>query len=695
MIFEKLTIQNFLSIKHIELDLKDRGLVLLQGCNKDNESLSNNGTGKSSIIEALVYAIYARTLRGLKGDAVVHRIPNKNMKIWLDLEDDNGDKYRIARYRKHSQNKNKSFLFLNGKDITPKSEADFNDAVADLLQADYVTFTSSILYSAESFKFTSATDAEMKATFDNMLGLDVYQKCLEITRNRLKSLELELSTTESRISDKAQRIEELEQQITDAKTDHEKWLAEIEQSKQSIKSAKEKALLEKKEQLDLQTKYQDELNDANSEYVVAEDKLEQAKKDCENIEALKEVIQEHKEQLSDLQLKLKKRNSFIASNREEIDDQVDRIEKCTSKIDVLKAKQSELDSTIGQPCPTCGQPLTAEAIEPAKKEYDTKIAEQLERIEKYKAKKSELSKEIEEWSETVKTLQSQIDSTTATIDEYTALVEKSKGIIDKKKQAENSLQEIRNRISQAQMRIKNTESMIGMINTNIANYDTQLENVGKTNPYESLIEKAESSIELCKSDMETLTNSIKEKSGEKDCLLFWQTAYSNSGIKSLVLDDITPFLNKRANKYLSKLTSGHIEVNFTTSTTLKSGEKREKFAIEIKNADGGQEYSSNSGGEKKRIDLAINLALQDLVASRSTKKINIAIWDEAFDALDDTGIESVMELLNDLQNEKSTIIVISHNEHLKSYLTNTITVVKENGFSRLANAKDLEEEDEE
>ena len=145
---------------------------------------------------------------------------------------------------------------------------------------------------------------------------------------------------------------------------------------------------------------------------------------------------------------------------------------------------------------------------------------------------------------------------------------------------------------------------------------------------------------------------------------------------------------------MSKLTSGHIEVKFNTQATLKSGETREKFSIEISNQDGGQEYSANSGGERKRIDLAINLALQDLVASRSNKRINIAMFDEIFDSLDETGIEQVIELLQELSKEKSSIFVISHNEHLKSYFTNVITITKKDGFSTLEDnmSEDLEQE---
>ena len=80
MIFQKLTIQNFMSIRNIVLDLQDRGLVLIKGKNCDNPDLNNNGSGKSSMIEAIVYALYGRTLRGVRGDAIVHKKPKKNMK---------------------------------------------------------------------------------------------------------------------------------------------------------------------------------------------------------------------------------------------------------------------------------------------------------------------------------------------------------------------------------------------------------------------------------------------------------------------------------------------------------------------------------------------------------------------------------------------------------------------------------------
>ena len=157
----KVQAQNFLSLKDVNIDLDNKGLVLIKGKNLDNTSIDSNGSGKSSIVEALVYALYGRTIRGLKGDSVIHKLSKKNMKVALVIEDDNGDLYLIERYRKHSTHKTKSFIYKNDTDITPKSELDLNTFISDLIQMDYLTFTSSLLYTAESFKFTSASDAQI------------------------------------------------------------------------------------------------------------------------------------------------------------------------------------------------------------------------------------------------------------------------------------------------------------------------------------------------------------------------------------------------------------------------------------------------------------------------------------------------------------------------------------------------------
>ena len=119
MVFHRIHIHNFLSIKDITLPLDNQGLVLINGVNLDNNSLNNNGAGKSAILEALVFALYGKTIRGLKGDAVVHHLVGKDMKVELDITDDDGVTYKVIRHRGHPVNRNKSLLYRDGVDITP------------------------------------------------------------------------------------------------------------------------------------------------------------------------------------------------------------------------------------------------------------------------------------------------------------------------------------------------------------------------------------------------------------------------------------------------------------------------------------------------------------------------------------------------------------------------------------------------
>lgn len=690
MILKKLTIQNFLSIKSITLNLENQGLVLLKGRNMDNESLNNNGAGKSSIIEALVYCLYGRTLRGLKGDAVVHRIPGKNMKIWLDLVDDNGDVYRIARYRKHSTNKNKSMLYRNGKDITPKSESDFNAYVADLLQADYLTFTSSLLYSAESFKFTSATDAEMKNTFDIMLGLDIYQKCLEIARNRLKAVESELSTAKWRIDDREAKIADLEQQIEDAQEEKSKWDKAVQEKRKTLQHRldSEKAQLEQ-EQEEL-SEFEKKLDQLQQEKENAERLLGSIRKKLKDLEKLKSALQETKDDIQEQERIIRKYNGVIDETSESIEFYNQTIEKLRKKIDSLVYDKAQLDVKIGQPCPTCGQPMTEQSIEPARAEYDSQIQDIETKIEGYQEKIERAGQDIVSAQKAIQEAEAEIQELNETVVEFQGLIDRSKKLVEEKDKYDQSLQKAQEAYYEQSSAVKTQKSSISQRKQSIKRTEQDISELSKNNPYGEILAKYTAEKSKCEKEVQETKSGIQSKLDEQDCLKFWEQAYSNQGIKSYILDDITPFLNRRVNKYLSKLTSGHIEVKFNTQTTLKSGETREKFSIDISNQDGGQEYSANSGGERKRIDLSINLALQDLVASRSNKRINIAIFDEVFDALDEIGVEKVIELLQELSSEKSTILVVSHNQHLQSYFTNVVTVVKKDGFSTLS---DESEED--
>jgi len=109
---------------------------------------------------------------------------------------------------------------------------------------------------------------------------------------------------------------------------------------------------------------------------------------------------------------------------------------------------------------------------------------------------------------------------------------------------------------------------------------------------------------------------------------------------------------------------------------------REKFAIEVDTVSGGSSFGLISGGEKRKVRIATALALQDLVAQRATKPIELLMADEIDDALDSTGLERLMMILTEKAREKGTVIIISHND-LKDWIPNVLTITKRDGYATI------------
>ena len=99
MKFGNLSIHNFLSIKDAEIDLSDRGLMLIEGVNQDDPSARSNGAGKSSIVDALSWCLYGKTARGVSGSDVINKKAGKGCSVTLKIND-SGTEYIVVRERK-------------------------------------------------------------------------------------------------------------------------------------------------------------------------------------------------------------------------------------------------------------------------------------------------------------------------------------------------------------------------------------------------------------------------------------------------------------------------------------------------------------------------------------------------------------------------------------------------------------------
>jgi len=165
---------------------------------------------------------------------------------------------------------------------------------------------------------------------------------------------------------------------------------------------------------------------------------------------------------------------------------------------------------------------------------------------------------------------------------------------------------------------------------------------------------------------------------------FWVNGFSNAGVKSVLLERTIPFLNDRANTYMEALCGGSARIVFSTQMELASGETREKFNVDVQYANGGSTVKQVSGGELRRADIAVLLALGDLAASRSLAPVRMRLMDEPFDNLDAVGKERVVEMLKKhVEPNVGTLLVMTHDQELQAMFDKKITVVKSGGISRI------------
>jgi DNA repair exonuclease SbcCD ATPase subunit len=156
-------------------------------------------------------------------------------------------------------------------------------------------------------------------------------------------------------------------------------------------------------------------------------------------------------------------------------------------------------------------------------------------------------------------------------------------------------------------------------------------------------------------------------------------AFSPKGIRAFLIARDINDLNRRLFDYSKVLFSD-------TVVYLKAGTEENvvtKISLEIKGRR-DRTYSKLSQGEKRRVDIAVQFSLYDFIRENFKVRFNILVLDEIFENLDSEGIQSTMKLIQNFVKSGMCVFVISHNPSIKSLVRDTITVIKENGVSRLA-----------
>ena len=175
---------------------------------------------------------------------------------------------------------------------------------------------------------------------------------------------------------------------------------------------------------------------------------------------------------------------------------------------------------------------------------------------------------------------------------------------------------------------------------------TEIENTQEDN--HNLVEEKNKLKDLAQEALDNITRK-NELQTEKELHDVSSVLLRDTGIKTAIIREYLPVMNKLINQYLNQMDSYiHFELDESFNETIKS-RFRDEFT-----------YASFSEGEKMRIDLAILFTWRQIAKLKNSVNTNLLMLDEIFDSsLDVNGTDYFLNLMNTL-GEQSNVFVISH-----------------------------------
>lgn len=637
MRIQSLSITHFMAIGHVEsLPLNDKGLVLIQGENLDDTSQKSNGAGKSSIADALCWALYGETARQESGDAVINRTAGKGTEVRLELLDETGARYRISRHRKHRQYKNQLRLehFMGGEwqDLTKGSDKLTQVLVDKVMGCSHEVFVNAIYLGQEAMPdLPGMTDRNLKLLVEEAAGIHQLQQAYEIARARLNQCKVEVGelTTQAKALETA--ITTFTANVEAAEQDREAWIhqqsAAVQTATQHYHAVRDAFDASLGEYLQAHLKSLDEQAAAVRSRITASDE-----------ERRQERI--HAKTLREAEL------AYVAVQQ--------TLEREQAKTQRLAHTLEHIDDQVGTTCSQCGHVIEPQDLDASRDMTWQSVKTQQEKVLALQDQAKTAKEALDQLENSLRNYRQQMTN----VSEQSATLE--------------ALEQQRRKTQAEQHAWQEQARQLQVLKERIA----QLESA--KNPHDSAIQRAREQLVQARVRQDALTATLS--AAQQRLALAEEAArvFSPSGVRAHILDNVTPYLNARTAHYLSTLTDGNVTAVWSTIALTAKGELREKFSIDVVSATGGETFKSLSGGEKRKVRLATAMALQDLVASRASKPIRLFMADEIDQALDEAGLERLMFLLEEKSHDKGTVLVISHTD-LRDWIRNSITITKENG----------------
>ena len=356
-----LTVKNFMSVGNSTqaLDFNRNDLTLVLGENLDTgggDHGARNGTGKTTIINALSYALYGLALTNIRRDNLVNKTNGKNMLVTCGFEY-GGRQYRVERGRKPNVLK----FYIDGEEQEAQDTAqgdsrETQKAIEELLGMSHEMFKHVVALNTYTNPFLSLKHNDQRVIIEQLLGITLLSEKADQLKEQLRINKDLITQEEYKIKSIVDANEKIRDQIESLKRRSKMWADKNEEEKQKLTQA-----LESLKHVDIESELKahterKNYKDKKREIVDLTDSLRRYEKDSERntktVDKLQKEIaslEDHKCYACGQELHDNKQDEILKDKKQMLTEAKDSIDSDTTSINNIKVKVAELGELGIQP----------------------------------------------------------------------------------------------------------------------------------------------------------------------------------------------------------------------------------------------------------------------------------------------------------------------------------------------------------
>jgi len=692
----KLNIKNFYSHADSSVDFSSFNSALLIG-NTEGDYDKSNGSGKSSIFEAILWCLFNKSRTLMIDDIITWGKNSCSVELLFHHKH---TLYKVFRTRKRASSTSSVELAKMNDDewvdISGSTSGDTSKRIETLIGLDFKTFTNSIYFrQSDISEFAESDPSRKKDVLKKIMDISKWDDYEKISKAKLKEVNFNIDLLKVSMQDLSKKKSELDDN--------------------KLKLSKEKSSL--KVLSSERGTTESNIEKLNKRYLIAKNNLDTDSYDnaTDNIKSIKDGLDRQDSKLKRLLLKSSSYQDEISILMSDVEaetlsimdlvmdaDAEEKLSESNSNLINKKTSYKSLNEHLSHlegiliskdKCYSCGQDMSEDSYLLLLNKHNDKKSD-------YLLKVNAVSKELSKIERSISLYESSINSN-----------KKIKMAGDKIKTLSSKLSINKDRLSEVLSEIADCESFIAKGNSDLDVNRNILDSL-KDDDFTSLrgaranflarkkelildIANSNKNIGILSEKVSSLAKEVglaRDKKSDLDSALNSAQVldklakmFGKNGIQTILLDAVIEGLEIKSNEILSFISNEPTSIILDTQRTGSDGVSIiETLDLKVNMNGINQNFKSLSGGEQFRISLALRIALSEIASLHGGASLEFLLLDEVNSPLDKNGVDNLFENVISSLEEKYKILIITHDPSLQEKFLNVIDVTKINGESSVS-----------